>query len=79
MKVSGSGCRNMSDSSIRTKPSIDEPSNMIRPSSASSNCRFGISTFLIVAEDVGELQPHELDLLALGPLEDAGVLFREVR
>ena len=31
------------------------------------------------AEDVGELQPHELDLLALGPLEDAGVLFREVR
>ena len=31
------------------------------------------------AEDVRELQPHELDLLALGPLEDAGVLFREVR
>ena len=46
--VDTSGRKYMSDSSIRTKPSIDEPSNMIRPSSASSNCRSGISTFLIV-------------------------------
>src|SRR5690349_17432461 len=37
----------MSDSSMRTKPSIDEPSNMMRPSSASSNCRSGTSTFLV--------------------------------
>ena len=37
----------MSDSSIRTKPSIDEPSNMIAPSSAAANWRSGISTFLM--------------------------------
>src|SRR5690349_7171790 len=37
----------MSDSSIRTNPSIEEPSNMMRPSSASSNCLSGTSTFLI--------------------------------
>jgi len=43
-----SGFRYMSDSSIRTNPSIEEPSNMILPSSASSNCRSGISTFLMV-------------------------------
>src|SRR5471032_1026485 len=47
-KVARSGRRYMSDSSMRTKPSIDDPSNMILPSSASSNCRSGISTFLIV-------------------------------
>src|SRR5437762_10978917 len=47
-KVERSGLRYMSDSSIRTKPSMDEPSNMILPSSASSNWRSGISTFLIV-------------------------------
>src|ERR1051326_4222079 len=47
-KVEESGRSYMSDSSMRTKPSIDEPSNMILPSSASSNCRSGISTFLIV-------------------------------
>src|SRR5476649_1475371 len=46
--VERSGRRYMSDSSMRTKPSIDDPSNMILPSSASSNCRSGISTFLIV-------------------------------
>src|SRR2546425_6734984 len=46
--VDRSGLRYMSDSSIRTNPSIDEPSNMILPSSASSNWRSGISTFLIV-------------------------------
>ena len=46
--VERSGRRYMSDSSMRTKPSIDEPSNMILPSSASSNWRSGISTFLIV-------------------------------
>src|SRR6266498_233437 len=37
----------MSDSSIRVNPSIEEPSNWISPSSALSNCDFGISTFLI--------------------------------
>src|SRR5205823_6352012 len=46
-KVERSGLRYMSDSSIRTKPSMDDPSNMILPSSASSNWRSGISTFLI--------------------------------
>src|SRR5262249_18455490 len=46
-KVARSGRRYMSDSSIRTNPSIDEPSNMMWPSSASSNCRSGTSTFLI--------------------------------
>src|SRR5882724_5084904 len=45
--VERSGRRYMSDSSIRTNPSIDEPSNMIWPSSAVGNCRSGISTFLI--------------------------------
>src|SRR5512141_1844963 len=38
----------MSDSSIRTKPSIEEPSNMMSPSSAFSNCVSGISTFLLM-------------------------------
>ena len=45
--VAGSGFRYMSDSSIRTNPSIEDPSNMIRPSSASPNCRSGTSTFLM--------------------------------
>src|SRR5262245_21203542 len=47
-KVEKSGRRYISDSSMRTNPSIDDPSNMILPSSASSNWRSGISTFLIV-------------------------------
>ena len=38
----------MSDSSIRTNPSIDEPSNMMSPASAFSNCDAGISTFLLM-------------------------------
>src|SRR4026208_2479899 len=38
----------MSDSSIRTKPSIEEPSNMMSPSSAFENCDCGISTFLLM-------------------------------
>jgi hypothetical protein len=38
----------MSDSSIRTKPSIDDPSNMMSPASAFSNCDVGISTFLLM-------------------------------
>jgi hypothetical protein len=37
----------MSDSSIRTNPAIDEPSNRVRPSSASANWRWGTSTFLM--------------------------------
>src|SRR5258705_9393538 len=37
----------MSDSSIRTNPSIDEPSNMMSPSSAFSNWLSGTSTFLL--------------------------------
>src|SRR4051812_15873120 len=37
----------MSDSSILTKPSIDEPSNVISPSSALSNWLRGTSTFLL--------------------------------
>ena len=69
----------MSDSSIRTKPSIDEPSNMMRPFERVLELAVRNLDVLDRPEDVGELQPHELDLLALGPLEDAGVLFREVR
>src|SRR5712664_1124037 len=46
-KVSRSGRSTMSDSSIRTKPSIDEPSNMMSPSSAFSNWLWGTSTFLL--------------------------------
>ena len=38
----------MSDSSIRTKPSIDEPSNMMSPDNAFSNCDAGTSTFLLM-------------------------------
>jgi hypothetical protein len=37
----------MSDSSMRVKPSIEEPSNMISPSSAFSNWLAGTSTFLL--------------------------------
>ena len=69
-KVARSGFRNMSDSSMRTKPSMDEPSNMMLPSSASANCRSGTSTFLITPEDVGELQAQELDAGRLGLGED---------
>src|SRR6266566_4344490 len=46
-KVSRSGRSTMSDSSIRTKPSMDEPSNMMSPSSAFSNWLSGTSTFLL--------------------------------
>src|SRR6266550_6804280 len=46
-KVSRSGRSTMSDSSIRTKPSIEEPSNMMSPSSAFSNWLSGTSTFLL--------------------------------
>src|SRR6267143_3057108 len=46
-KVSRSGRSTMSDSSIRTNPSIDEPSNMMSPSSALSNWLSGTSTFLL--------------------------------
>src|SRR5260370_5521478 len=45
--VSRSGFNTMSDSSIRTNPSIDEPSNMMSPSSAFSNWLSGTSTFLL--------------------------------
>src|SRR5688500_3754181 len=47
-KVERSGARSMSDSSMRTKPSIDEPSNMMSPASAFSNCDAGTSTFLLM-------------------------------
>src|SRR5258705_1510217 len=46
-KVSRSGRSTMSDSSIRTNPSIEEPSNMMSPSSALSNWLSGTSTFLL--------------------------------
>jgi hypothetical protein len=46
-KVERSGINSMSDSSIRTNPSIDEPSNMMSPASAFSNCEPGTSTFLL--------------------------------
>ncbi len=46
-KVERSGVSSMSDSSIRTKPSIDEPSNIMSPLSAFSNCDDGTSTFLL--------------------------------
>src|SRR5437667_5774245 len=46
--VSRSGRSTMSDSSIRTNPSIEEPSNMMSPSSAFSNWLWGTSTFLLM-------------------------------
>ena len=47
-RVERSGASSMSDSSMRTNPSIDEPSNMMSPASAFSNCDAGISTFLLM-------------------------------
>ena len=47
-KVLRSGARSMSDSSIRTNPSIEEPSNIMSPASAFSNCDAGTSTFLLM-------------------------------
>jgi len=44
--VEKSGASSMSDSSMRTNPSIDEPSNMMSPANALANCEAGISTFL---------------------------------
>src|SRR6266478_5028737 len=46
-KVSRSGLNTMSDSSIRTKPSIAEPSKRMSPPSAFSNWLSGTSTFLL--------------------------------
>ena len=46
--VSRSGTSPMSDSSMRVKPSIEDPSNWISPSSAFSNCERGTSTFLMI-------------------------------
>ena len=51
----------MSDSSIRTKPSIDDPSNIIWPSRASLELPVGDLDVLDDAEDVGELQAQEPD------------------
>ena len=48
IKVSRSGCRYISDSSILTKPSIDEPSNMHLLSSAFSSWLAVIATFFNV-------------------------------
>src|SRR5436190_23977884 len=48
LKVARSGFSTMSDSSMRTKPSIEEPSNMTSPSSAFSNWLSGTSTFLLM-------------------------------
>src|SRR3990170_3906754 len=53
-----SGRRTMSDSSMRTNPSIDEPSKAISPSRAFS-LPIGHFHVLVDAENVGELQPHE--------------------
>jgi len=46
-KVERSGARSMSLSSMRTNPSMLEPSNMMSPASAFSNWEAGISTFLL--------------------------------
>src|SRR5215831_18687941 len=46
--VSRSGFSTMSDSSMRTNPSIELPSNMMSPSSAFSNWLAGTSTFLLM-------------------------------
>ena len=60
----------MSDSSIRTNPSIDEPSNMMPAVERLLELPVGHLDVLGRAEDVGELQAHELDLLALDALEN---------
>src|ERR1700758_4466821 len=46
-KVSRSGFKTMSDSSIRTNPSMAEPSNRMSPDSALSNWLSGTSKFLL--------------------------------
>jgi hypothetical protein len=76
-KVDRSGRRYMSDSSIRTKPSIDEPSNMMLPSSASRTGGRDLDV-LDDAEDVGELKAKEFDPLLLGSLQDL-LLFARLR
>jgi hypothetical protein len=43
---------------------------MMRPSSAFAELAVGNLDVLDRAEDVDELQPHELDLLALDPFEN---------
>src|SRR5699024_7096333 len=48
LQVLKSGLRYISDSSTRTNPSIEDPSNIISPSSALPSWVVGISTFLIV-------------------------------
>ena len=60
----------MSDSSIRTNPSIDEPSNMMSPVERLLELRRGELDVLVDAEDVGELQPQEADVVLPGELED---------
>ena len=59
----------MSDSSIRTNPSIEEPSNMISPSSALRELAPGHLDVLVDAHDVGELQPDEVDAEPVRDLE----------
>ena len=58
----------MSLSSTRTNPSMDDPSNRMSPSSAFFSCDSGISTFLLIAENVGELQAEKAHVVPLGDL-----------
>ena len=60
----------MSDSSIRTKPSIEEPSNMMSPSSAFSNCDCGISTFLLMPRMSVNCRRRNRTLFFVGEVEN---------
>ena len=68
--VARSGFRYMSDSSMRTNPSIDEPSNMILAVERLVELPVGDLDVLDDPEDVGELQPHELDPLLFRPRQN---------
>ena len=69
-KVSGSGKAIMSDSSMRVKPSMDEPSKPMPSSNALSSSESVDGERLEEPEHVGEPEPDEVDVALLDALED---------
>ena len=61
----GPATSSMSDSSIRTKPSIDEPSNMMSPVERLLELGGRDLDVLVDPQDVGELEPEKPDPLFL--------------
>ena len=60
----------MSDSSIRLKPVIDEPSKPMPSVERALELVLADGEALQLAEDVGEPQPDELDVVLLDQRED---------